>query len=120
MIHAIIIPEAIRATCNQAAAELGIDPETTLNTFSVPLVPASGPDDASPTHWAACGVMPKEAREFLAANLTLFPGALWWRWDPQDANRLVAAHEPTDIGKFWDWGNCLHRADLKLHRLPLH
>jgi hypothetical protein len=119
MTHAIIVPDAIRAACNQAAVQLGIDPEGTLTTLSVPLVPAGGPDDAEPTHWGACGMMPEQARAFLAANLSMFPGAMWWRWNPQGGNRLVAAHESDNIGQFWDWDNCLSRAGLKRHSLPM-
>jgi hypothetical protein len=120
MIHAIIVPDAIREDCNAAAAQLGIDPEGTLNTLSVPLVPADGPDDAVATHWGARGMMPEEARAYLADNLGLFPGAMWWRWNSADGNRLVAAFEAGDIGKFWDWDNCLNRAGLKVRVQPLN
>lgn len=118
MIHALIVPAEIKDACNQAAHELAIDPAETLDTLCVPLVHDDGPDDAEPTHWGACGQIPEQARAWLAANLGMFPGALWWRWDDADSNRLVAAHEPDNIGQFWDWDNCLSRASLKLRCLP--
>lgn len=117
MIHAIIVPTAIRDACNQAAHDLNIDPEGTLNTLCVPLVPADGPDDAEPTHWGAYGQMPEEARVFLAANLAMFPGAKWWRMG--NDNRLEASSEPGDLGKFWNWGNCLAELGLKRQQPPI-
>jgi hypothetical protein len=114
MIHAIIVPEVIRDACNEAAVQLGIDPDGTLNTLCVPLVPTEGPDDGEPTHWGARGIMPEAARDFLASNLDQFPGAMWWRWN--DERRLVASHESADLGKFWDWDNCLARAGLKVRK----
>lgn len=119
MTHAIIVPDSLRAHANLAAHQLGIDQEGLLTTLCVPLVPHTGPDDAEPTHWGACGMMPEAARDYLAGNLDQFPGAMWWRWDPQDNNRLVAAYEPDNIGQFWDWDNCLSRAGLKVQRLPM-
>jgi hypothetical protein len=116
MTHAIIIPDAIRDACNQAAHELAIDPDATLDTLCVPLVPADGPDDAEPTHWGACGQIPEQARLWLSANLGMFPGAFWWRWD--NDNRLVASSESGDIGKFWDWDNCLSEVGLKRRVTP--
>jgi hypothetical protein len=117
MTHTIIVPTAIRDACNLAAHQLGIDPAGTLDTLSVPLVPAAGPDDAEPTHWAAHGTIPQAAREYLADNLDQFPGALWWRWDA--AGLLVASHDSEDLGQPWDWETSLSAAALKRQRLPL-
>lgn len=111
MIHAIIIPAAIATAANTAAHAIGIDPEGVLSTLSVPLVPADGPADAEPTHWAACGRIPESARIWLEEHQDQFPGALWWRWD--DQRGLVASHDGSDLGKFWDWDNCLTLAGLK-------
>lgn len=117
MIHALIVPAAIRDTCNQAAHELGIDPEGTLETLCVPLVPADGSDDAEPTHWGACGQMSEQARLWLAANLGIFAGAMWWRINLD--NRLEASSEQGDLGKYWSWQTCLNEVGLKVRAAPM-
>lgn len=119
MIHCIIVPNAIRAASNIAAHNLGIDPEGTLNTLSVPLVPTDGPDDATPSHWGCCGKVNEPARQWLQENQDGFPGALWWRWDESDSNRLVASYDSENLGQFWDWDNCLTEAGLKPQILPI-
>lgn len=111
MIHAIIIPAAIKDSCNQVAVQLGIDPEGTLSTLCVPLVPVDGPDDAEPTHYGACGQMSEIAREYLAANLNRFPGAAWWRWN--HAGILMASHNSLDFASVWNWDNCYKKLNLK-------
>lgn len=117
MTHAIIVPDAIKDAANFAASQIGVDPEGLLTTLSVPLVPITGPDDAEPTHFACCGQISDSARSWLEANQSLFPGAFWWRWDHE--NRLVASFDDSDLGKFWDWDNCLSTVGLKRRVVPL-
>jgi hypothetical protein len=117
MIHALIVPSEIKDACNQAAHELAIDPDATLDTLCVPLVPVDGPDDAEPTHWGACGQIPEEARLWLADNLGMFPGAFWWRWGGN--RRLLASSKPGDLGKFWNWNACLTEVGLKVRVVPM-
>lgn len=118
MTHTIIVPATIRETCNAAAVPLGIDPEGTLDTLTVPLVPADGPDDAEPTHWAACGMIPEAARAYLASNLDQFPGAMWWRWDRH--GHLAASHDSGNIGQPWSWETALSATGLKRQINPPH
>jgi hypothetical protein len=113
MTQGIIVSTEDRDTCNQEAVPLGIDPTASLSTFCVPLVPVDGPDDATPTHWGACGAVPD------CVDGSRFTRARWWVWNPKDGNRLVASSESGDIGKFWDWGNCLKEIGLKVQRLPM-
>jgi len=112
-IHAIIVPIAIVAACNEAAHQLGIDPLGLLNTLSVPLVPVDGPHDAEPTHMACCGRMSDEARQYLEQNQASFPGAMWWRWLPDSTPTLEASHDGENLGQFWSWERCLEVAGLK-------
>lgn len=117
MTSTIFVPVAMRDTANQAAHQLGIDPEGWLSTLSVPLVPADGPHDAAPSHYGCRGVIPEDARLWLESHQDLFPGAMWWRWG--DNKRLLASHDPSSLGQFWDWDNCLASAGLQRQLLPL-
>lgn len=116
MIHTIIVPSAIKDAANLAASQIGVDPEGLLTTLSVPLVPEDSPDDAEPMYFACCGQISEPARKWLEANQESFPGAMWWRWDNE--RRLVASFDGSDLGKFWDWENCLTFAGLKRQILP--
>lgn len=116
MIHVIIVPEDTKDAANLAAHQAGVDPEGMLDTFCVPLVPLDGPDDATPTHWGCCGTISESSRMGLYEVREAFPTAMWWRWDSD--RRLLASSEPGDLGKFWDWDNCLAEVGLKPQRLP--
>lgn len=114
MTHSIIVPDSLRDFANQAAVSLGIDPEGTMSTLSVPLVPSDGPDDAEPTHWGACGMMPETAREYLANHLDQFPGAMWWRWDRE--GNLAASYDGENLGSPWSWETSLTTAGLMVQQ----
>lgn len=113
--HAIFVPVNIAANCNQVAVFVGIDEGALLNTLSVPLVPVSGPDNATATHMACCGQITQEQRGYLENNKGAWPGAKWWRWDVRGmmSGPLMASHDGQHLGEPWDWDRSLAAAGLK-------
>lgn len=88
MIDCIFVPDVSRVACNQAAYERGIDPEGTMTTFSVPLVPSAGEDEAEPTYWAARGAISAIGQLWVDESDASIPGVMWWRWDISPASCL--------------------------------
>ena len=117
--HAIIVPASIVDNCNQVAETLGIDPGGKLNTLSVPLVPTEGEEDATATHYAACGRINEAQRLTLEAGFQggAFSGAMWWRWDDQGEPILRASYDAEHLGESWSWEKSLEAANLKLQIL---
>ena len=111
MIHSIIVPPAIVDAANAAAIQLGIAPPTDLHTLTVPLVPVGDADDAEPTYYGCCGMMPESARQWLETHEDQFPGAIWWRWD--NDGLLLATNTSSVIGEPWSWEDGLAYALLK-------
>lgn len=116
--HAIIVPAAIVAACNQAAHAVGIDPACELNTLSCALVPDDGADDVAATHYAASGCITEAQRLALETGFQggLYPGAMWWRWDDQ-TGALLASHDGLHLGEDWGWTQSLAAAGLQVRKI---
>lgn len=114
MIFGILTLESDRNDSNQRAYELGIDPEGTMSTFCVPVIPDSSPNSAIPTHWGCCGALNEPAAEWVEGSDVL----LWWKWDDQ-TNELIASHDGLNIGESWDFEKCLSAVSLRVRPVSM-
>lgn len=118
--HCIIIPAADQGHSNALAAQIGVDPESDLNTFSVPLVPADGPDDAEPTHYAAYGQLDRWLAQLPGLAATV-PDARWWQLGELDGLLLRSSLGDAEkhAGEPWNFERCLAAAGLKRRQTAL-
>lgn len=102
--HYFIIPASLKDPANAFSAQIGIDPEGRMDSFTTPLVPSGGPDDSQPTHYYADGQMTEAIRGTLDAAQENFPGAMWWRVKDAAWGRgeIVATNTADEIGSEFD------------------
>lgn len=103
------VPAAARSVCEQLVQPLLASPNSpNAFTFSVPLVPAAGPDDAQPVAFGACAPMLSEE-----ANAALPPLAAGV---PGVAYQSVPWREYDTTTHWLGW---LTAAGLKPQKLPV-
>lgn len=93
-----------------------------------PLVPASGPSDATATAYGASGrlhgwdaTIEAENAATLAAATVNFPGVFFWRGTEIDSQttKVGVSSNSADVGRVMTFAQMLTEANLQCQRLPL-